>query len=386
MSASGVGCSREIVALQGAPVAAAAAAAAAQPHEAGALGARVGDYLAWQMAGLPLCRPSGSGAYPLGTGECPVQHRRGSQSGCRPSSGPGPQIRLPRCPSGSGCRTRPFWRSTLTPGRAPPTAPGRCTAEEARSNGEALQRDRLALGPVADSPPLLLTATAPEAGQGFVTRAHRWMAFGQRVPPARQPPANAPAPAPAPAPVPAPAPLPSLDMLSFGGGQVQTWLLESESPALGLAGRPPAGKLAQQPLWCLGSRLTSSTRYQDPVADRSDSDTDSDADPDEARTVHLGISSPHPTRSVSRFSLVFLDSCTGLSLYIHKLSLCLSYICFYVCPSKCTSYSRQPSSVPTTRPRVLSTWLFQPFFPPCDKPTHPTFQVNMSTCVAIHSP
>ena len=64
-------------------------------------------------------------------------------------------------------------------------------------------------------------------------------AFGQRVPPPRQPPAkapappaNAPAPAPAPAPVPAPAPLPSLDMPSFGGGQVQTWMIESESESL----------------------------------------------------------------------------------------------------------------------------------------------------------
>ena len=113
----------EIVVLQGAPVAAAAAAAAAaaQPHEAGILGARVGDYLAWQMASLPLCRPSGSGAHPLGTGVCPVQHRTGSQSGCRPSSGRGPQTRLPicrrrprlpHCPSGPGCRSSSLWRST----------------------------------------------------------------------------------------------------------------------------------------------------------------------------------------------------------------------------------------------------------------------------------
>ena len=70
------------------------------------------------------------------------------------------------------------------------------------------------------------------------------VAFGQRVPPARQPPSKAPAPAPALAPVPAPAPLPSLDMPSFGGGQVQTWLLESESPALGSIGRPTASRQA----------------------------------------------------------------------------------------------------------------------------------------------
>ena len=296
------------------------------------------------------------------------------------------------------------------------------------------------------------------------------IAFGQRVPPPRQPPAkapappaNAPAPAPAPAPVPAPAPLPSLDMPSFGGGQVQTWLLQSESQSLlqgplpepnlfndsgsfegvyGLpgshsghqqsldetsqerrrqqyryykelrrmelqspavqgpnrsaargrvarcwrcrggphpassdgralgeprpsdrlagrpaAGRPPAGKLAQQPLWCLGSRLTSSARAQDPVAmDRSDSDTDSDADPDEARPVHLGISSLHPTRSLSIFSLFFLHSCTGLS--VHSQAVSLSFTLLFRClPFEVvfTSYSRQPSSAPTTRPRVLST-------------------------------
>ncbi len=59
------------------------------------------------------------------------------------------------------------------------------------------------------------------------------VAFGQRVlPPANAPAPPANAPAPAPAPVPAPAPLPRLDMPSFGGGQVQTRLLQSESQSL----------------------------------------------------------------------------------------------------------------------------------------------------------
>ena len=108
--------------------------------------------------------PSAPGHVPCSTGG-DRRAAAGPQAAQAPR--PGSPAAGPGCPTAqAGQGAGPAACGVQPPGRAPPTAPGRCPAEEARGKCEALQRDRLALGPAADSPPLLLTGTgtAPEAG------------------------------------------------------------------------------------------------------------------------------------------------------------------------------------------------------------------------------
>ena len=115
----------------------------------------------------PVCPSSGrpdQAPIPSAPGHVPCSSGGDRRAAASPQAAQAPRPGCPIAQAGQGAG--PAACGVQPPGRAPPTAPGRCPAEEARSNGEALQRDRLALGPAADSPPLLLTGTgtAPEAG------------------------------------------------------------------------------------------------------------------------------------------------------------------------------------------------------------------------------